>query len=666
MKHILSALLAMALVFGVFSVGVYAENTDAFDAANTGLQAIRNSLELTWSDEFNGTEIDQTKWHYESVFREDAYRQIYTDDGSNAYIEDSNLVIEAKKENRTVYVYQGYQNSTKDRAKYGTTNLSKVPAGKSYEVKSMDYSSARLISNIDMTDKNSFKYGMMEARIKCTDYQGVFPAFWTTGYDPENGLRTWPTTGEIDILESRKNGKFSKNTVAQGVHYSKDGAHAQTIGGEYSVSGSLADDYHVFGIYYSRTQAVFYVDDCITGIMDISGSQYDFFRNYAQNIILNVAVGVNESIDPNFTDDKMLVDWVRVYQDKNDDYSKINILQAENCGLTGGSKKRIPGYNNGNVFAVTGQNAAVTLPALNADTYDIYFASYDHATAGKYSFSVNDIGTDVTVDFTSSEPKMAQHYAGTVRLLNQSEVTIGLAGTKKPTSDYGAAIDAVIIVGGSKNAPSVTLNDSGQLIVFEAEELEYTTNADVSKNTYDSEGYLILDDPTKKTAENGDYLEVTLPNLEEGEYSVKVKTRAWPKRSMFDISVNGEVIKSNVKFENDEEKVEYLSIDCGEFSLADSGDVMLRFTVSTAGRSGAYIDKIELTRTDKPVVYGDLDKDGRVTILDLLIYRYLAKFDIKIDSKAADVNLDGDVNLLDLLLILKYLAKFNVTLGVKQ
>lgn len=43
--------------------------------------------------------------------------------------------------------------------------------------------------------------------------------------------------------------------------------------------------------------------------------------------------------------------------------------------------------------------------------------------------------------------------------------------------------------------------------------------------------------------------------------------------------------------------------------------------------------------------------------------KYLAEYDIGIDAAAADVNLDGAIDLLDLLLIEKYLAGFDVILG---
>lgn len=72
----------------------------------------------------------------------------------------------------------------------------------------------------------------------------------------------------------------------------------------------------------------------------------------------------------------------------------------------------------------------------------------------------------------------------------------------------------------------------------------------------------------------------------------------------------------------------------------------------------------EPTTVEQKVNYGDLNSDENVNLLDLIAMRkYLAKWTVKIDEKAADCNADGKVDLLDLILLRKYLAKWNVTIG---
>ena len=86
------------------------------------------------------------------------------------------------------------------------------------------------------------------------------------------------------------------------------------------------------------------------------------------------------------------------------------------------------------------------------------------------------------------------------------------------------------------------------------------------------------------------------------------------------------------------------------------------------------MDKNEVTASElvipklEPTVkYGDLNGDGKINLLDLVAMRkYLAKWSITVDKNAADCNADGKINLMDLILLRKYLAKWSVTLGPQK
>lgn len=67
---------------------------------------------------------------------------------------------------------------------------------------------------------------------------------------------------------------------------------------------------------------------------------------------------------------------------------------------------------------------------------------------------------------------------------------------------------------------------------------------------------------------------------------------------------------------------------------------------------------------EEKTLYGDVNRSGAVDQHDVDdLKKYLAEYDINIDTKAADINLDGSIDLRDLLLIEKYVAGMNVTLG---
>ena len=65
-------------------------------------------------------------------------------------------------------------------------------------------------------------------------------------------------------------------------------------------------------------------------------------------------------------------------------------------------------------------------------------------------------------------------------------------------------------------------------------------------------------------------------------------------------------------------------------------------------------------------MYGDLNDDGEVNILDaVLIKKVCAQMDVKYNEKAADVKIDGKIDSTDAVLLVKYCAKMNVVLGQK-
>lgn len=76
---------------------------------------------------------------------------------------------------------------------------------------------------------------------------------------------------------------------------------------------------------------------------------------------------------------------------------------------------------------------------------------------------------------------------------------------------------------------------------------------------------------------------------------------------------------------------------------------------------GVYLDNFKITSVKfpdpDPVLIGDANKDGKVNMKDILVIRkYMAKLDTPIDLIAADVNKDELVNMKDVLFIRKYMA----------
>jgi beta-glucanase (GH16 family) len=155
--------------------------------------------------------------------------------------------------------------------------------------------------------------GRVEASIRLPVGQGLWPAFWMLGDDfPTVG---WPASGELDVMEYRGSTPRVSSSAVHGPGYS--GAtpfhHEQS-----TASGTLADDFHVYGVEWDANRVRFSVD----GVVHYTVSRAEMAQ-YGPSVlgkpyflILNLAVGGQFDGDP-ATDAivpaTMLVDYVRVY-----------------------------------------------------------------------------------------------------------------------------------------------------------------------------------------------------------------------------------------------------------------------------------------------------------------------------------------------------------------
>lgn len=260
----------------------------------------QSCYELVWSDEFNYKGLpDSTKWTYEvgGTGWGNNELQYYTNKRSeNARVEDSILVIEARKE-----AYGGSQ-----------------------------YTSARLITyNNDF----SWKYGKIEARMKLPYGQGIWPAFWMLGDNIFEGTG-WPACGEIDIMEMIGGGE-GRDDVSHGtIHWADANNNHAMFGGENQISsGILADNFHVYSIEWTETQIKWFFDGIQFHVADITPSHLSEFHNNFF-FILNLAVGGNWPGNPNSSTvfpQTMEVDYVRVYQQNQtpEISGKKKVIKAE-------------------------------------------------------------------------------------------------------------------------------------------------------------------------------------------------------------------------------------------------------------------------------------------------------------------------------------------------
>lgn len=241
---------------------------------------IDTTRKLVWSDEFSKDGApDSTKWAYNIGTGSNGWgnneAQFYTNELTNARIENGKLIIEARKENK---------------------------GGKSY-------TSARLIT----LGKTTWTYGRIEVRAKIPKGFGTWPAIWMLG-ENINSVG-WPACGEIDIMEHV--GK-DQDVMFWSIHTKRLN---WTLGTQQTFSkrvNGISDDFRVFKLDWTKERLQFYIDDVLYFTVNNDGRGVDFYPFIApQYLLMNLAIGGNfggSTIDDSIFPVRMEVDYVRVYQ----------------------------------------------------------------------------------------------------------------------------------------------------------------------------------------------------------------------------------------------------------------------------------------------------------------------------------------------------------------
>lgn len=234
------------------------------------------SMDLIWSDEFGGSELNEADWSYE------------LGDGC------PNLC--------------GWGNNELET--YTRENTSLVE-GKLVITAGSNYASSRLITK----GKQEFQYGRIDIRAKLPQGQGIWPALWMLGANIDQV--GWPVCGEIDIMEAIGNEPFRVHGTA---HYNNNGH--QFSGTSYSipVSETFSDKFHIFSIIWQENSIKWLVDYQQFFSVSASGIGGTYPFNNSFFFIANLAIGGNWPGNPDTTTvfpQTLQVDYIRVFRSAN-------------------------------------------------------------------------------------------------------------------------------------------------------------------------------------------------------------------------------------------------------------------------------------------------------------------------------------------------------------
>ncbi len=261
MKNVKPFLLVCA---GILSI-------DTFGQCNKNFQ-------LSWSDEFDSTVVDTSKWVVKEEGGGFGNQEIQYYQPKNVTVSNGLLHIKMAK----------------DTVVDGTTTYY--------------YTSAKL----ETASKVNFLYGKVEARIKMPNALGSWPAFWMLGSNI--GIVGWPHCGEIDIMEWVGQGP---NAATGSIFF--DGVWPKNhISTPYNIpqGQSFITDYHTFAVEWEPNEIRYYCDGNIyVTYKNTSIAPVEWVFNHDFFIILNCAIGgtgggsVISFVAPQY----MEVDYVRVY-----------------------------------------------------------------------------------------------------------------------------------------------------------------------------------------------------------------------------------------------------------------------------------------------------------------------------------------------------------------
>ena len=263
---------------------------------------------LVWNDEFDGTELDMTKWSFRYHILQK--RQMCLTDETASLDGKGNLVLSLMEKDGHYY-------------------SSQIQTGENYmDRPGQEFEKDGFAWPIDKFSEPKFmhKYGYYEIRCKLQTQEGWWSAFWLQS--PVIGCCPNPEVAgvEVDIMESFRR----DNTVSHNNHWGGYAADHKCAGSGDIPLEDTPDGYHTFGLEWTPDEYIYYVDGKETWRCSEAVSRREQFILVSTECMgyrwVDVLTGeLQESSDKPaellkkaVLPDAFIVDYVRVYDEVKD------------------------------------------------------------------------------------------------------------------------------------------------------------------------------------------------------------------------------------------------------------------------------------------------------------------------------------------------------------
>ncbi|MCR5042049.1 MAG: glycoside hydrolase family 16 protein [Clostridia bacterium] len=241
-KAVLSFFIALSAFFSSLSV---------FSGGHAKKTIDLNNFDLVWSDEFNGSELDRTKWGFEwwVTMRKGGY---WHEDMVS--VKDGNLVISAEYKDEPLENY--YYDKWHDVIDF------------------KPYKAGWYTGQITTRGLYEQLYGYFEVRCKLPAATGLWSAFWMMNEGVYNVDGSGKDGTEVDVFESfyYKDYATGGDYISTGIHYDGYGDDEQGVKvGKFYLSNDPYAEYNTYGVEWTPDEYIFYINGKETGRTSAGG-----------------------------------------------------------------------------------------------------------------------------------------------------------------------------------------------------------------------------------------------------------------------------------------------------------------------------------------------------------------------------------------------------------